>query len=79
VIGKVVPVLWSSDGHPVPVLWSSLDFKPGDPAPTGYIAWHEWAAAQHEGGLRQRRCPGCGRWRFPQEECCGPGSGRKGG
>ena len=29
------------------------------PAPTGYVQWHEWAAAQHRAGRRQRRCPGC--------------------
>lgn len=42
-------------------------FKPGDPAPKGYVQWHEWADAQYEGGLRQTQCPICNLWRFPQE------------
>ena len=32
---------------------------PHTPAPSGYVAWHEWAARKartHE----QHRCPGCG-------------------
>lgn len=45
-------------------------YKPGDAAPDGYLAWHAWAAVQHRAGLRQRQCPGCGKWRFPQEICC---------
>ncbi len=44
-------------------------FKPGDPAPSGYVAWHQWAKVQHRAGLRQLRCHGCGKYRFPQEEC----------
>ena len=43
------------------------DFKPGDPPPTGYVAWHEWASVQRKAGLRQRTCGICGLWRFPQE------------
>jgi hypothetical protein len=46
-------------------------FRVGDPAPTGYLAKHEWATIQMHGGLRQRRCATCGLWRFPQEKCCG--------
>lgn len=42
-------------------------FQKGDPAPEGYLAWHEWAAVQHRAGLRQRPCRYCGLWRFPQE------------
>lgn len=42
-------------------------FKPGDPAPEGYINWHEWAAVQHTAGLRQKKCPACLRWKYPQE------------
>ena len=32
-------------------------YKPGDQAPEGYLAWHEWAEVQHKAGLR----------RYPQE------------
>lgn len=28
--------------------------------PSGYVAWHEWAAWMHRHGSRQRKCPGCG-------------------
>lgn len=42
-------------------------YKPGDPAPTGYLAWHEWAEVQHKAGLRQVRCCDCGLCRYPQE------------
>ncbi|TVO55356.1 hypothetical protein [Denitromonas halophila] len=42
-------------------------YKPGDPAPDGYLAWHEWAEAQHKAGLRQKQCGRCGLWRYPQE------------
>jgi hypothetical protein len=39
------------------------------PAPAGYIARQEWAAALLAAGYRQRRCT-CGLWRFPHERCC---------
>lgn len=42
-------------------------YKPGDPAPEGYLAWHEWAEVQRKAGLRQKQCYECGKWRFPQE------------
>ena len=42
-------------------------YQPGDPAPEGYLAWHEWAEAQHKSGLRQKQCGRCGLWRYPQE------------
>lgn len=42
-------------------------YKPGDPPPEGYVAWHEWARVQYRAGLRQSRCKGCGRWLFSQE------------
>lgn len=42
-------------------------YKPGDQAPDGYLAWHEWAEVQHKAGLRQKRCGECGLWRYPQE------------
>lgn len=47
----------------------SPEFKVGDLPPDGYIARQEWAAIQYRGGLRQRKCS-CGKWRFPQEQCC---------
>lgn len=51
------------------------DFQPGDPPPTGYMEWHNWARTQYRAGLRQLQCIGCGRWLFPQEvrqhECAG--------
>ena len=43
------------------------EFKPGDQAPDGYLAWHEWAEVQHKAGLRQKECAKCGRWKYPQE------------
>lgn len=42
-------------------------YKPGDPAPDSYLAWHEWAEAQHKAGLRQQQCGRCSLWRYPQE------------
>ena len=42
-------------------------YKPGDHAPDGYLAWHEWAEVQHKAGLRQKQCGRCGLWRYPQE------------
>lgn len=42
-------------------------FKAGDPAPTGYLAWMEWAEVQHKAGLRQKKCKQCWLWKFPQE------------
>ena len=43
------------------------NYKPGDQAPDGYLAWHEWADVQHKAGLRQRQCGRCGLWRYPQQ------------
>ena len=43
------------------------EFKPGDPAPEGSLAWHEWAEIQGQAGLKQKQCGRCGKWRFPQE------------
>ena len=42
-------------------------FKAGDPPPSGYVAWHEWAKVQGRAGLRQRKCRRCDRYKFPQE------------
>ncbi len=44
-------------------------FKVGDPAPSGYLEWHEWAAVQSKAGLRQVFCGTCAKWVFPFE--CG--------
>jgi hypothetical protein len=55
-----------------PTIWLDIMpvFQPGDPAPSGYLEWHEWARVQLKAGLRQKRCRGCGLLRFPQEKCC---------
>jgi hypothetical protein len=42
-------------------------FRGGDPAPKGYLEWHEWARVQLRSGLRQKPCPKCGKYKFPQE------------
>lgn len=42
-------------------------YKPGDQAPEGYLAWHEWADTQHKAGLRQKECGRCGIWKYPQQ------------
>lgn len=56
------------DGAGRPVHLSvSPGFKPGDFPPNGYSDWHDWAAVQHQAGLRQKTCGKCGKWRFPQE------------
>lgn len=36
-------------------------------APSGYLAWHEWAQLQSKAGLKQVACGRCGKWNFPQE------------
>jgi hypothetical protein len=60
-------------GRPVPervtlaCLLVQQNFKPGDQAPQGYLAWHEWAEVQHKAGLRQKQCGRCGLWRYPQQ------------
>lgn len=36
-------------------------------APSGYVAWHEWAEAQGLHGLSQTQCARCKRHFFPQE------------
>lgn len=43
------------------------DYKPGDPAPIGYLEWHEWADVQIKAGLKQQQCGKCSKWFFPQE------------
>lgn len=49
------------------ILCVQPEFKPGDQAPEGYLAWHEWAEVQHKAGLRQKECGRCGTWKYPQE------------
>lgn len=49
------------------ILHCSGPFKEGDPRPSGYIAWAEWADVQIAAGLRQKRCAYCSLWSFPQE------------
>lgn len=52
---------------PSGIICGQPTFKPGDPAPEGYCAWHEWAEVQHKSGLRQKECGRCGKWRYPFE------------
>ena len=49
------------------IICTTPDFKPGDQAPEGYLAWHEWAEVQYKAGLRQKECGRCGKWKYPQE------------
>lgn len=49
------------------ILHDHPEYKAGDPRPEGYVAFFEWARAQHKGGLRQTWCESCDRWEFPQE------------
>jgi uncharacterized OB-fold protein len=46
------------------------EYKVGDPRPEGYGAFQEWARVQYNSGLRQQRCPTCGKVWFPQEKHC---------
>lgn len=61
-------------GYPLLCLLVGKKWKAGDPPPSGYLDWHEWAGVQHRAGLRQLRCADCGKLRFPQERCCKGGS-----
>lgn len=49
------------------ILCVQPEFKPGDQAPDGYLAWHEWADVQHKAGLRQKECGRCGKLKYPQQ------------
>ena len=49
------------------IVCETPEFKPGDPMPSGYLAWHEWAEVQHKAGLRQVQCGRCGKWQYPQQ------------
>lgn len=44
-------------------------FSVGTQPPDTYLAWHEWAAVQDAAGLKQSRCPRCGKYRYPQQPC----------
>lgn len=33
----------------------------------GYIAWHNWAEKLEEAGVRQKQCPLCKLWLYPEE------------
>lgn len=59
----------TSEGRGIRVGFLSMvgDYKPGDPPPTGYNDWHEWARIQAKAGLKQKRCGRCGLLGFPQE------------
>ena len=54
-----------SRGLRVACILAQEAYKPGDQAPSGYLAWHEWAEVQHKAGLRQKQCGRCGLWRYP--------------
>lgn len=43
------------------------DWPKGARRPSGYCEFFEWAEAQNGYGLRQKRCPDCHRYNFPQE------------
>lgn len=64
-----MPTVTFKQGHRRTFITFAGEYKPGDPAPSGYLEWHEWAKAQSKGGLFQRRRQCCGRWKFPQEVC----------
>lgn len=49
------------------ILTISGEYKPGDLPPTGYSAREDWFWVQRRAGLRQKECPRCWRWCFPQE------------
>ncbi len=49
------------------VMCVQQDFKPGDQAPEGYMAWFDWAEVQHKAGLRQKACGRCAKWQYPQQ------------
>ena len=47
----------------------SKEYKPGDMPPKNdsYFDWNEWHEVQQKAGLRQQRCEGCGKYKYPQE------------
>lgn len=46
------------------------EYPKGSQPPRDYVAWHEWARAQAAHGLKQKKCPTCGLYKFPQEVHC---------
>ncbi len=54
-------------GYPIICLLVEKSYKAGDPAPSGYLDWHQWAKVQHNAGLRQKKCALCRKWLFPRE------------
>lgn len=63
-VGRLEP---KRAGMRVACILEQATYKPGDQAPEGYLAWHEWAEVQHKAGLRQKQCGRCGLWRYPQQ------------
>lgn len=63
-VGRPAP---NRAGLRVACILEQAAYKPGDQAPEGYLAWHEWAEVQHKAGLRQKQCGRCGLWRYPQQ------------
>lgn len=51
------------------------DFKPYDPEPEGYLAWHAWAEVQAKAKIPNRCCSTCGKWEF-DHVACHPGAER---
>jgi hypothetical protein len=43
------------------------EYKVGDPAPEGYLEWHEWAEVHRKAGIKQVECCHCGKWKMPNE------------
>lgn len=43
------------------------DYPKGSSPPADYVGWHDWAKAQFAHGLRQKQCPRCGLFKYPQE------------
>lgn len=65
-----MPDLYFKDQNGLPVHMSvGGDFKPGDPAPSGYGALEDWHLAQRKAGYRQKRTSCCGIWVYDFEKC----------
>jgi hypothetical protein len=59
----------SARRKPLTIVCTIDQFKVGDPPPTGYLDWFEWASVQSRAGIRQERRR-CGRWHFTNEPPC---------